>query len=115
MVYSHNIILPSNEHEWTKTTHSNMAECHKNNVEQKKPDTSSFVVQRVKDPALSLQLLWYRFDPWAKNFQHAVGEGKKKKRRSQTQKSTYCVILFTEKAKQTKLVSTIRNQNHVYP
>lgn len=38
----------------------------------------------VKDPALSLQRLgllpWHRFDPWPREFPHAMGVAKKKKK-----------------------------------
>ena len=43
----------------------------------------SFVVQQVKDPALSLQPLrslpWHRFNPWPRNF-HMPQKNEKKKR-----------------------------------
>ena len=44
VVYSQNIILHSDENEWDKTIHNNIAECHKNNVEQKKPDTKEYLL-----------------------------------------------------------------------
>ena len=37
---------------------------------------SSFVVQQIKDPALSLR--WRRFDPWPGNFYMVQAQPKKK-------------------------------------
>ena len=47
---------------------------------------SSLVAQKVKDPALLLLWhrlqLWYRFNPWPRNFQcHGCGHKKKKKKK----------------------------------
>lgn len=45
------------------------------------------MAQKVKDPALSLQRLgllpWHRFDPWPREFPHAMGVAKKKKKKIQ--------------------------------
>lgn len=42
-VYSRNI-LHSNENEWTKTTHNNIAESHKNNAKQKNLDINKYIL-----------------------------------------------------------------------
>ena len=60
-------------------------------------ERSSFVVQWVKDLALSLQqlwsLLWHKFDPWPKNFHMPQVQAKTKQNKTRKRKKR-CLIDF---------------------
>ena len=57
--------------------------CHRKEGRKRLMKRSSLVLQRIKDPTLSLQwlgsLLWHGFDPWPGNF-HMLHRQSKKKR-----------------------------------
>ena len=64
---------------------------------EKMLERSSFVVQWVKDLALSLQqlwsLLWHKFDPWPKNFHMPQVQAKTKQNKTRKRKKR-CLIDF---------------------